>query len=465
MTVSSQAYAIRWRDSVRWDIKTARATQFRLAHPDFRPLADFAEEATVTVNPAAQPDHEWPVYGVNNTIGVFLSHHQRGTDFNSTYKRIEKDWFFHNPTRANVGSLGRVPTVPNDAITSPEYQVWRLTGTLKPEFVEILIQARYFLDMIDCHRVGAVKERLFVANLLEIPVPNLTKKEQDSVIAAFERSRHRCVALRNEATATEAKAEGAFLRALGLTPPTETDPPKALAVSWSQLTRWSVSFGQRVGTGADINQSRYPLASLGEHLQVLQYGTSEKANSNSNGIPVLRISNIKNGRIDVSDLKHVPLPAKTVDSLRLAKGDVVVIRTSGSRDLVGTCAMVDRDDEFVFASYLIRMRFDTAQLDPRFVAYFINGVFGRQQVDTLSRQIMQNNINSDELRSIRIPLPPVKKQGELINQFEQARSHADALRIKAMSAERAASDEAEAMIMGMKPVADSQASRSNSRTA
>ncbi|HMN41754.1 MAG TPA: restriction endonuclease subunit S [Phycisphaerales bacterium] len=451
MNVATQAYAVRWRDANRWDIKAARATQFRLAHPHFRPLAHFAEEATVTVNPAAKPDHEWPVYGVNNSTGVFLSHRQRGADFNSAYKRIEKDWFFHNPTRANVGSLGRVPTVPDDAITSPEYQVWRLTGQLIPAFVEILIRTRYFLELIDCHRVGAVKERLFVSNLLEIPVPDLAEPQQRAIVTAFEKSKAKAAALRIKADELDAVAEADFLKALGLTPPADVTPPKSFALHWRQLARWSVSFGQRAGLGANLDHSRYPLATLGEHLVLLQYGTSEKANALGKGVAVLRINNIKAGRIDTSDLKHVPLPAKAAASLRLANGDVVVIRTSGSRDLVGTCAVFELNEEFVFASYLIRMRFATAILDPRYAAYFINGALGRLQVDTLSRQIMQNNINSDELRSIRIPLPPRKVQEQLMARVESARGKAEGLRIDAVSAEQEAHDEAESLIMGSKP--------------
>lgn len=451
MNVATQAYAVRWRDANRWDIKAARATQFRLAHPHFRPLAHFAEEATVTVNPAAKPDHEWPVYGVNNSTGVFLSHRQRGADFNSAYKRIEKDWFFHNPTRANVGSLGRVPDVPDDAITSPEYQVWRLTGQLIPAFVEILIRTRYFLELIDCHRVGAVKERLFVSNLLEIPVPDLAEPQQRAIVTAFEKSKAKAAALRIKADELDAVAEADFLKALGLTPPADVTPPKSFALHWRQLARWSVSFGQRAGLGANLDHSRYPLATLGEHLALLQYGTSEKANALGKGVAVLRINNIKAGRIDTSDLKHVPLSAKAAASLRLASGDVVVIRTSGSRDLVGTCAVFELNEEFVFASYLIRMRFDTAVLDPRYAAYFINGALGRLQVDTLSRQIMQNNINSDELRSIRIPLPPRRVQEQLMARVESARAKAEGLRIDAVSAEQEAHDEAESLIMGSKP--------------
>jgi len=119
-------FIVPWSKLPRWDVKTARAALFRMANVGFRPLGEFAEEVTEMVRPWDQPDHLWPVYGVTNQAGVVFSHQQRGDSFNAPYKRIVRDWFFHNPTRANVGSLGRVPDVPPDALTSPEYQVWRL---------------------------------------------------------------------------------------------------------------------------------------------------------------------------------------------------------------------------------------------------------------------------------------------------------------------------------------------------
>ena len=84
------AHVVRWKDSHRWDIKSARATLFRLSHPSFRPLGWFVEEATELVRPWDRPEHDWPVYGVNNTHGVFLSHLQKGAKFNAPYKRICK---------------------------------------------------------------------------------------------------------------------------------------------------------------------------------------------------------------------------------------------------------------------------------------------------------------------------------------------------------------------------------------
>jgi hypothetical protein len=172
LNVLKQSWLVaRWKDLSALDMKSARAAIFKLDNPTFRPLGEFAEEATDLVKPWEEPEKDWPVYGVNNKEGVFFSHLQKGKAFNAPYKRIRKDWFFHNPTRSNVGSLGIVPDVPNDAITSPEYQVWRIKSGLLPGFVATLIATQFFIDLIQIHRVGAVKQRLYVDNLLQIPIP------------------------------------------------------------------------------------------------------------------------------------------------------------------------------------------------------------------------------------------------------------------------------------------------------
>ncbi|ARK52068.1 hypothetical protein BOC36_01945 [Burkholderia pseudomallei] len=191
---------------------------------------------------------------------------------------------------------------------------------------------------------------------------------------------------------------------------------------------------------------------LGELLDGVQYGTSDKANTEKRGVTVLRMNNIVDGRIDLRDLKHVPLQQKDVDRWRLNVGDILVIRTNGSRDLVGTCAVFHAAGDYVFASYLIRLVVDKARAVPEFVAAVINSAAGRAQINAVSRQIMQNNINSQELRGLRIPLPPLTVQSELVAKFNTARQRADALRAQADKRRDACREEVEAMILGHRPV-------------
>ena len=190
--IHSRFFTLDFKDLAAWDMKSGRASAFRLACPSFRPMGDFIEEATELVHPFAEPEKKWPVYGVNNKEGVFLKGYQKGETFNAAYKRIRKDWFFHNPTRCNVGSLGIVPDVPEDAITSPEYQVWRVKedthAPMLPGFIAVLIQTPFFIDLIQFNRVGAVKQRMYTENLCQLRIPYLPEAEQREYAQAREKA-------------------------------------------------------------------------------------------------------------------------------------------------------------------------------------------------------------------------------------------------------------------------------------
>jgi len=178
----SKLFSASFSQAPQWDVKAGRAAVFKEANPSFVRLGDFTEECAVMVKPWEEEKKIWPIYGVNNKGGVFLSTEQETSKFNAAYKHIEKDWFFHNPTRANVGSLGIVPEVHDDAITSPEYQVWRLTGGFKPEFMDLLIGTEYFLTLVSFNRVGGVKQRMYYANLAEIRLPMVSEERQDELV-------------------------------------------------------------------------------------------------------------------------------------------------------------------------------------------------------------------------------------------------------------------------------------------
>lgn len=175
---SSRVFLANYAKTQQWDVKAGRTAAFISANPGFVRLGDYTEECSETVRPWEDPEKEWPIYGVNNKEGVFLSAHQKGDQFNASYKKIEKDWFFHNPTRANVGSLGIVPEVPEDAITSPEYQVWRMKEGYLPDFMAMMIRTDYFLALVAFSRVGGVKQRMYYANLAEIRLPMVNPEVQ-----------------------------------------------------------------------------------------------------------------------------------------------------------------------------------------------------------------------------------------------------------------------------------------------
>jgi type I restriction enzyme S subunit len=321
------------------------------------------------------------------------------------------------------GAVGVVPDW-NNVVVTGHFAVYEPDrNKILPEFFARIIQSSFFKSYLWRNKVGAegrkeVKLDFFEAAL--IPIPSLSS--QRALLAQWEKAKAKIAAAGIQVARIEEKIEGQFFADLGLKAPAMVDRPKCFVAQFRDFSRWSVGHNQSALAGTDITKGLFPAVNLGSILNLVQYGTSEKANTKSQGVPVLRINNIKKRMLDLSDIKHVELTERSRKALLLLDGDIIIIRTSGSRDLVGTCATFHESGPFVFASYLIRLRVDPAKAIPDFVSWFINSATGRSQVDAISRQIMQNNINSQELRTLQIPLPPLDVQRQIMDKVEAARA-------------------------------------------
>lgn len=167
---------------------------------------------------------------------------------------------------------------------------------------------------------------------------------------------------------------------------------------------------------------RYELACVRSFEVILQYGCSKRATEESIGYPILRMNNLQENGWDLTDLKYVELSDKEFFRWRLERGDIVFNRTN-SKELVGKCEVFDEEGDWVFASYLMRLRVDRERAAPEFVAAFFATRAGRVQIDRESRQIIgMSNINAEEIRTLRVPLPEPPRQRELIATLDVART-------------------------------------------
>ena len=130
-------------------------------------------------------------------------------------------------------------------------------------------------------------------------------------------------------------------------------------------------------------------------------------------------------------MKYIELSEREFATYRLVPGDVLINRTN-SKELVGKCAVFREPGDWVFASYLLRLKADDSRLIPQFAADFLATDTGRLQINRLSRQIVgMTNINAEEIRALRIPLPPISEQEGLVSAMDASRGQRQAKLAKA----------------------------------
>jgi type I restriction enzyme S subunit len=176
-------------------------------------------------------------------------------------------------------------------------------------------------------------------------------------------------------------------------------------------------------------------ASIDQISYLIQYGTSAKATEDVQGVAVLRMGNIQDGKLDLSSLKYLPKDHDEFPGLLLEKGDVLFNRTN-SAELVGKSAVyLDEPKKASLASYLIRIR--CSGLLPELLSGYINSSYGREWVaSVVSQQVGQANVNGTKLRQLAIPVMPNDEQVEIVQRINSAFAWIDRLATQAISARK-----------------------------
>ena len=156
---------------------------------------------------------------------------------------------------------------------------------------------------------------------------------------------------------------------------------------------------------------------LGDYLTEAQYGISVKGGETGR-YAVLRMTNQRQGRISTDNLQYVELTSVQFQNFRVQRRDILFNRTN-SLDLVGRTAIFDLEGDFLFASYLIRLRTDADRLRPFFLNHYFNWDATQVRLKSIAtRAISQSNISATRLRGFLVPVPKSHEQDEIVENLD-----------------------------------------------
>ncbi|MBU2512792.1 restriction endonuclease subunit S [bacterium] len=155
-------------------------------------------------------------------------------------------------------------------------------------------------------------------------------------------------------------------------------------------------------------------------IEGIRYGTSKKCSYDDSLTPVLRIPNISDHGIDKTDMKYADFNERELESLSLKKGDLLLIRSNGSASLIGKVNIISKDEEgFLYAGYLIRLRLKKEEILPEYLKIHMSSPKIRKQIEVGARSTSGvHNINSKEVCSIKVNLPEMDEQKEIVKRVE-----------------------------------------------
>jgi type I restriction enzyme S subunit len=255
---------------------------------------------------------------------------------------------------------------------------------------------------------------------IKVPLPNLDEQlEIARTVASVEERREGCLGRLRSARKSIARIRQAILAAAcsgRLTADWREAYPTAPSIE-AAMSNPSARSKRRARNEEIVDLSlpdlpdSYIIATVRDSAALIEYGTSQRSEADVEGVPVLRMGNIQDGHLNLSDLKYCAIDDE-IDRLILEDGDLHFNRTN-SPELVGKSAVFHENGEMTFASYLIRVRFARDVADPDFVNYWINSAWGRLWARHVKTDgVSQSNINGTELGAMPLPLPRSMSSGK-----------------------------------------------------
>lgn len=141
-----------------------------------------------------------------------------------------------------------------------------------------------------------------------------------------------------------------------------------------------------------------------------QYGYTTSAKDSGN-YRFIRITDIGDeGELRDSDKKYVTLSRNEAENYQLKNGDLLLARTGAT---FGKILHFEKTEPAIFASFLIRLNPD-ASIDPFYIWLFSRSQNYWRQARTLMTGSGQPQFNANKLKQIKIPVPPIKYQKQIV---------------------------------------------------
>jgi type I restriction enzyme S subunit len=293
--------------------------------------------------------------------------------------------------RTYLRNTAQVPNELDHAVASTGFCVLRAGPAIKPRFLFFRCLDAAFVNSLNALQTGSSYPAVRDRDVLDqaVGVPPLA--EQERIVAAIEEQFSRL-------DAAETALRGALRRS-------------------SALSEASVRAAEQGET--------VPLRDL--LVEPLVNGRSVP--TATSGFPVLRLTALRDGRIDLSERKTGAWSKADTERFLVRRGDFFISRGNGSLGLVGRGGLLDVEpDDVAFPDTMIRARVNDARIDPRFLRIVWNGPQTRSQIEATARTTAGiYKVNQKDLERVLLPVPPFAQQREIVERTERQLTVLDAL--------------------------------------
>jgi type I restriction enzyme S subunit len=163
-----------------------------------------------------------------------------------------------------------------------------------------------------------------------------------------------------------------------------------------------------------LRKDKWEIARLEDLSQDIEYGITASSDDTGNTV-LLRITDInETGRLN-DGLRFTTVNEKTYAKYELKQNNVLIARSGAT---AGKPYIHKSGERFVFASYLLRILLKEDKINPDYFFSFLNSPNYLKQLNGIKIGSAQPNVNTTNLGTLKIPVPPLEEQKQIASLFQ-----------------------------------------------
>ena len=364
------------------------------------------------------------------------------------------DAFVYNRLFAWKESFAVVPSEHAGHFVSGEFPQFIVDDKrILPRFLDLFFMLDSTIRAVNAASVGSAavshnrfKEEEFVE--FQIPLPPLAT--QRAIVARWQAAQAEIAAAAECVKVRRQKIEDDLLSQLSVSISLPTPRRGAFAFRWNELGRWDTFFNRTDFSELDKQLSKVNHRSLGELLKFESRSWS-KSDFPSGTFQYVEISAVtKEDGITSArtvEVNHAPSRATTL----IRQGDIILATT---RPYLGAFTIVRKgyDGCVCSSGFALATGAKSPDVESEYVLFFLRSAAGLRQMERRMTGGLYPAIVHDELERIKVPLPPLAVQREIVARVQTGRAEIAREREAAQRKAQQAQAEIEALILGTKQI-------------
>jgi len=320
-----------------------------------------------------------------------------------------------------MGTVGDITILPKGfkpAMCNRALAIIKNIKGISPQFLFSYLTTKFAFIEIERLKNGGVQQRLNLDVLSKLRIPNLGIEFQKMIEVIVLKAQDTRLLSKQSYT----KAKNLLLEEIGLQNFTPSKEPV-------NIKSFKDSFGTSGRLDAEYYQPKYEkieqaIKSYSNGFETLDafiddYSTGYPYKSSSyikeNGIPLIRINNIKKGHLDLSKAIQIPKEDLDLSTKDIAYENDILISMSGT---IGNSCKIPKGIKAVVNQRI--MKITPKNFNNEVLPLLINSVIGEFQLNRIGTGGVQTNISSTDIRKIFIPKIIENKQQQIANLIEQS---------------------------------------------